>query len=102
MGVPSIGRSNWPRPNSIQIGQTPNLGIGQPLGTIVRGYDERLGEGEFIYLQMAQGQQLGQVVTFNGYGPVVGIPPPGSLNAQYQAVLALSTAPAGSCVGVAT
>jgi hypothetical protein len=38
-----------------------------PLGTIVRGYDANLGEGEFIYLLGAASTAAGDVVSYNAY-----------------------------------
>lgn len=82
-----------------QSGQSPFLNKEHPLGTIIRAYDPVYGEGEFIYLQMVGGQSPGHLVTWGGYGAVVG--DGATLEAQYQAALTTNTAGQSRPVGVA-
>jgi hypothetical protein len=100
LGIQPIAIANAPIGASVnlQIGQSPFFGKEMPLGTIVRAFDPVFGEGEFIYLQLPTTGNIGQLVTWAGFGVVAG---DATVNeAQFQATLTTGTALQGRAIGV--
>ena len=66
VGLPPIGSvSTSGAITNIQVGQSQLNGKALPLGTIIRGDDPTLGEGEFIYLVGVASTVVGSLVTYN-------------------------------------
>lgn len=67
LGLPPIGSIELSgQVTNQQVGQSPLFnGKTVPLGTIVRGDDPTLGEGEFIYLVGVASTAVGSLVTYN-------------------------------------
>jgi hypothetical protein len=101
LGIQPIAVANVPAQASanLQTGQSPYFGKAHALGTIVRADDPIFGEGEFIYLQMAATQVIGSMVTWGGFGTVVGDGT--NSEAQYQASLSTTGANQDRLVGFA-
>lgn len=90
-----------------------NAGLGQPtinlagvdtvakvaIGTIVKGFDDTLGEGEFIYLPGAASVAAGDTVTIDltpGANAVVRTTAAGQVNSGWSLGVAVAAVPAGS------
>jgi hypothetical protein len=98
-GLQPINVANAPIPAGLQVGQSQYFGKAVSLGTIIRAIDPVFGEGEFIYLQLPPTGNIGQFVTWGGFGVVPGDPT--NLNeAQFQATLTTNTVTQSRALGV--
>jgi len=65
LGIQPISQANGATPSQYQTGQSQLFGQAHPLGTIVKAYDQTLGEGEFIYLEGVASTKVGSLVVYN-------------------------------------
>lgn len=98
-GLQPINVVNSPTPSFLQVGQSQFFGKAVALGTLVRAIDPIWGEGEFIYLQYPTTGNIGQLVTWGGFGTVPG-DAVGVNEAQWQATLLTTGASQHRAVGV--